>query len=123
MAMLDKRLKRMEDRILKILPKEGHDSPQLVRSQVKPAIVGVGPVRNTSTKKRSSDEAFGPELDAWATPTPTNNIDGGATSSLLIQEAEEGRLLTEGMDALPSQEIQEHLAEVPMSTLLLDLWS
>jgi hypothetical protein len=117
MAMLDKRLKRMEERIIKIVPKDEHDPTTVVRAQVKPSIPGTAPVRNPAVKKRGADEAFGPELDAWAKPTSTTNSEGGVNSSLLIQEAEESRLLTEGMDALPSQEIQEHLAEVYFENL------
>ncbi|KAI9740704.1 MAG: hypothetical protein M1818_004669 [Claussenomyces sp. TS43310] len=111
MAMLDKRLKRMEERIIKIVPKEGQEEvSSFTRAQVKPSIPGTVPVRMANGRKRAADEAFGPELDAWSKSNVT--ADAGLSSSLLQQEAEETRLLTEGAEALPSQEVQEHLAEV-----------
>jgi len=115
MAMLDKRLKRMEERIIKIVPKEEQNphSPSVTRATVKPAIPGTLPIRNSTGKKRAADEAFGPELDAWAKSASTANSDGNSkSSSLMAQEAEESKLLLEGAEALPLKEIQEHLAEV-----------
>jgi len=114
MAMLDKRLKRMEERIIKIVPKEEQDSTIVVtRATVKPAIPGTIPPRNASGKKRGVDEAFGPELDSWAKSVSHPSIDNGSKSStLIIQEAEENKLLSEGAEALPPKNIQEHLAEV-----------
>ncbi len=112
MAMLDKRLKRMEERIIKIVPKEEHDPTALTRAQVKPAVPGTTPVRSLAGKKRAVEEAFGPELDAWAQPYPKSNGEAPVPTPLRAQEAEESRLLLEGVEALPSQEIQEHLAEV-----------
>jgi Fungal Zn(2)-Cys(6) binuclear cluster domain len=112
MAMLDKRLKRMEERIIKIVPKEEHDPTAVARAQVKPGIPGSTPVRTVNSKKRMADEAFGSELESWAKSTSSENSDRGIPSSVLIQEAGENRLLREGSEAVPSQEIQEHLAEV-----------
>jgi hypothetical protein len=113
MAMLDKRLKRMEERIIKIVPKEEYDPTLVTRAQVKPILPGTAPVRNVVGKKRAAEDAFGAELDAWAKSNSRNtNEDPAASSSLHMQEVEESRLLSEGADSLPSQEIQEHLAEV-----------
>jgi hypothetical protein len=113
MAMLDKRLKRMEERIIKIVPKEEHDPTLVTRAQVKPVIPGSAPVRNVAGKKRMAEAAFGAELDAWAAKSNSrNNNEESVTGSLHMQEAEESRLISEGADALPSQDIQEHLAEV-----------
>lgn len=115
MAMLDKRLKRMEERIIKIVPKEEQDTTaaSVTRANVKPAIPGTIPVRNSNSKKRPADEAFGTELDSWSKTAPQSHLDGDSKSaSLLRQEAEENKLLSEGADALPSKELQEHLAEV-----------
>jgi hypothetical protein len=115
MAMLDKRLKRMEERIIKIVPKEEQDTTatSVTRANVKPAIPGTIPVRNSNGKKRPADEAFGTELDSWSKTAPQSHLDGDSKStSLLRQEAEENKLLSEGADALPSKELQEHLAEV-----------
>ena len=114
MAMLDKRLKRMEERIIKIVPKEEQDSTVYVtRAAVKPAIPGTIPIRSSTSKKRAADEAFGAELDNWSKSTSKSHLDNSSIpSSLMIQEAAESKLLSEGADALPSKEIQEHLSEV-----------
>ncbi|KAG9248095.1 zinc finger transcription factor 1 [Calycina marina] len=113
MAMLDKRLKRMEERIIKIVPKEEQDGTILVtRATAKPGIPCTT-TRNASDKKRGTNEAFSPELDSWAKSVSHAGLDGGSnSSSLMIQEAEENKLLSEGLDALPTKDIQEHLAEV-----------
>jgi hypothetical protein len=114
MAMLDKRLKRMEERIIKIVPKEEQDSTvSVTRAAVKPAIPGTIPVRSSTSKKRAADEAFGAELDNWAKSSSKTHLDNGSIpSSLMIQEAAESKLLLEGAEALPSKEIQEHLSEI-----------
>ena len=116
MAMLDKRLKRMEERIIKVIPKSEQDgpAPAVTRAVVKPAIPGaLNGAGKATTKKRGAEEAFGPDLDHWARAPSRSKIDGpNKPSSVLVQEAEEGKLLLEGGDALPSKEIQEHLAEV-----------
>jgi hypothetical protein len=114
MAMLDKRLKRMEERIIKILPKSEQDSISSVpRAVVKPAIPGTGTMTSnkTSTKKRNADEAFGRDLEAWAkAPRPKLPEDQASTPE--SREAEENELLREGRDALPPKDVQEHLTEV-----------
>ncbi|KAL1835559.1 hypothetical protein VTJ49DRAFT_6458 [Mycothermus thermophilus] len=127
MAMLDKRLKRMEERIIKIVPKTEQDtiSSSVTRAVVKPAIPGTLPgstgksagtaaaAAAAAAKKRGADEAFGPDLDHWARAPSRSKLDGpNKPSTILIQEAEESKLLLEGGDALPSKDIQEHLAEV-----------
>jgi hypothetical protein len=111
MAMLDKRLKRMEDRVVKLIPKESLPSIAGVgRSVVKPALPG-GPAKTpTATKKRGADEAFGNELDQWAKSKTTNPDLGGSASR--TKESDDNSLLTEGAESLPSKDIQEHLAEV-----------
>jgi hypothetical protein len=124
MAMLDKRLKRMEERIIKIIPKNDQDnSPVTVaRAVVKPAIPGSmagSKSSSSSSKKRGADEAFGPDLEHWARGLSKSQLPDSVTKpgSLKAQEAEEGRLFLEGKDALPSKEIQEHLAEVFFETI------
>ena len=114
MAMLDKRLRRMEDRIIKVVPKEEQDNTASVtRANVKPATLGTTPARNPTTKKRGADEAFGQEIDNWSkTASNSNGDDTSMSSSLMIQEAGESQLLLEGAQALPPRDIQEHLAEV-----------
>jgi hypothetical protein len=109
MAMLDKRLKRMEDRVVKLIPKESLPSISGVgRSVVKPALPGAPP-KTPTTKKRAAEEAFGNELDEWA-KSKTANPDMPSSSN--SKESDETRLMTEGAESLPSREIQEHLAEV-----------
>lgn len=110
MAMLDKRLKRMEDRVIKLIPKESLPFVANVgRSVVKPAIPGAPP-KPPATKKRQAEEAFGNELDEWARSKGGDPDATGMTSR--SKESAENKLLTEGAESLPSKEIQEHLAEV-----------
>ena len=115
MAMLDKRLKRMEERIIKIVPKAEQDAlaSSVTRAVVKPAIPGSLGAAKSAVKKRGADEAFGPDLDHWARAPAKSKLDSASKpSTILVQEAEESKLLLEGGDALPSKELQEHLAEV-----------
>ncbi|TLD05422.1 uncharacterized protein PgNI_10011 [Pyricularia grisea] len=115
MAMLDKRLKRMEERIIKTVPKSEQDgiAATVMRSVLKPAIPGTLNASKAAAKKRGADEAFGPELDNWARCSTKSKTDAsGRPATILLHEAEENKLLQEGADALPSREIQEHLAEV-----------
>lgn len=115
MAMLDKRLKRMEDRIIKIVPKSEQDTSisNVVRGVVKPVLPGTLSQSKQSNKKRAADEAFGAELEHWARGSTRPRLDSsGKPTSLQVQEAEESKLLFEGADSLPPKDIQEHLAEV-----------
>jgi len=116
MAMLDKRLKRMEERIIKIVPKSEQDAATtpVTRAVVKPAIPGTLQAGKSAAKKRGADEAFGQDLDHWARSNPKAKMNdaGNKPQTLLAQESEESKLLQEGIEALPSKEIQEHLAEV-----------
>ncbi|ORY17946.1 zinc finger transcription factor 1 [Clohesyomyces aquaticus] len=109
MAMLDKRLKRMEDRVIKLIPRDSLPSISGVgRSVVKPALPGAPP-KTLSTKKRPAEEAFGGELDEWSKSKSANPDISSASKT---KDSDENRLLTEGAESLPSKEIQEHLAEV-----------
>ncbi|CAJ2509949.1 Uu.00g058490.m01.CDS01 [Anthostomella pinea] len=115
MAMLDKRLKRMEDRIIKIVPKSEQDSSakDITRGVVKPVLPGTLTAGKQTAKKRGADEAFGAELDHWARGSSKTRADGSSKpTSLQVQEAEEGKLLYEGAEALPPKDLQEHLAYV-----------
>ncbi|KAH8203361.1 hypothetical protein TruAng_002456 [Truncatella angustata] len=115
MAMLDKRLKRMEDRILKIVPKSEQDptAAHVVRAQVKPQLPGSVSNSKQNAKKRAADEAFGADFDNWARQPPKAKTDDlNKPASLQVQEQEDGKLLVEGREALPSKEIQIHLADV-----------
>ena len=114
MAMLDKRLRRMEERIIKIVPKEEQDdSISITRAAVKPAVPGSVPARNSTGKKRAADEAFGAELEGWSKSGSKAHLDTSSIpTSLMIQEAAESKLLLEGAEALPPKDIQEHLSEI-----------
>ncbi|KAI0512661.1 fungal-specific transcription factor [Xylaria bambusicola] len=118
MAMLDKRLKRMEDRIIKIIPKNEQDTSvgNVVRGVVKPVLPGtLSQNKQQSGKKRVADEAFGAELEHWARGSTRPRMDGSGkptVTSLQVHEAEESKLLFEGAESLPPKDVQEHLAEV-----------
>lgn len=109
MAMLDKRLKRMEDRVIKLIPK---DSPaaSIPRAVLKPALP-TPPPKPPNGKKRTSSQAFGDEeeLEQWA---KSRQSKAGEQLPIKKIDSDDHRLLTEGAEALPSKEIQEHLAEV-----------
>lgn len=115
MAMLDKRLKRMEERIIKIVPKSDQDNiSPITRAVVKPAMPGTSAANKAAAKKRRADEAFSPELGSWAnapSKSKIGNMDAPPTAAD-SQDKEESKLFREGIDALPSKELQEHLAEV-----------
>ncbi|PKS12662.1 hypothetical protein jhhlp_000870 [Lomentospora prolificans] len=118
MAMLDKRLKRMEERIIRIVPKPEQEtvSASVTRAVVKPAIPGSLPNSRNPSKKRGADEAFGHDLDKWSRTTAKAKTDGSTGTTkptpLQMQENEENKLYVEGIEALPPKDIQEHLAEV-----------
>ncbi|EXA30271.1 hypothetical protein FOVG_18329 [Fusarium oxysporum f. sp. pisi HDV247] len=113
MAMLDKRPKLMEERVIKAIPKSDQEvASSVTRPVVKPVIPGTVP-SSKPTKKRGAEEAFGPDLEAWAKAPSKPKIEGDdGPSSLQVQEGEENKLQHEGTEALPSKEIQERLAEV-----------
>jgi hypothetical protein len=113
MAMLDKRLKRMEDRVIRVIPKD--ELPDLSvtgRASVRPPIPGQAPKKDKEQpKKRSADEAFTQELNDWrSTREKTTLLD--PTAGLRKQREGENKLFIEGSESLPPQHIQEHLAEV-----------
>lgn len=107
MTMLDKRLKRMEERVIKIMP--DHDQNKLTaigRASVKPPVSQT--LKSAINKKRPAEEAFGTDLNEWAHGTSTGQL---ARQFPGIDPAE-NRLLSEGAEHLPSKELQEHLSEV-----------
>ncbi|CRG85806.1 hypothetical protein PISL3812_02817 [Talaromyces islandicus] len=114
MAMLDKRLKRMEERVIKVIPAgETRDMAAIGRSQVKPTPHGqTKPPPKSSQKKRSADEAFTSELNAWMSHSGNVTVPDAFPLSREGKSLEGTGLLTEGAEFLPSLEIQEHLAEV-----------
>ena len=113
MAMLDKRLKRMEDRVIRVIPKdELPDLNSTGRALVRPPIPGQAPKKEKEQhKKRSADEAFTQELTDWRNSREkTTLLD--PTAGLKKQREGENKLFIEGSESLPPQHIQEHLAEV-----------
>jgi len=127
MAMLDKRLKRMEERVIKALPKEDLERlPEVTRAVLKP---GSAIQQQKAAKKRSAEDAFGHGLGRWAntpelvTPNPEARDpivtagDGREARAAFpppkkTTKEERSALLTDGLEALPAKEIQLHLAEV-----------
>ena len=119
MAMLDKRLKRMEERIIKILPKEEQAVVTSTgRANVRPPLPPPPAKPSSSSKKRGAEQAFSEELDEWATAKPVSaetkeEVQKDAvTETMQAHDAEEQNLLLEGADKLPPKELQEHLTEV-----------
>lgn len=112
MAMLDKRLKRMEDRVIKIIPKDELPDPA-TRSVLRPPLPGTTPKpeKDESNTKRSADEAFTSELQGWSKGR-TGSIPLDSAARMRGPRDIENKLFTEGADALPPQHIQEHLVEV-----------
>lgn len=105
MAMLDKRLKRMEERVIKLIPKQQMGQVASIgRANVKPSGLGQDGKIHVG-KKRAAGEAFGPDLEEWA-HSKTNNV------PLKSLEQEEKTRLSEGAECLPTKEIQEHLSEI-----------
>lgn len=105
MAMLDKRLKRMEERVTKIIP--GDEASNILatgRAQLRPPGPGQGP-KAQNPKKRVADEAFGPQQEDWVQSHLSKTSAPG-------REHDQNKTLQEGSEQLPPREIQEHLAEV-----------
>ncbi|MCJ1417948.1 hypothetical protein MMC32_004293 [Xylographa parallela] len=108
MAMLDKRLKRMEERVIKIIPvQETGKLSSIGRANVKPNLVQ--PPKTNGTKKRAADEAFSNDIDEWSQSGMNRT---GHTRQVSGLDHSENRLLAEGAEHLPPKEIQEHLSEV-----------
>lgn len=118
MAMLDKRLKRMEDRVIKTIPKEEQNIVNSTgRAVLKPAIPAAPAKPAGPSKKRAADQAFGNELGEWAAGTgagSANKIKAPSSKDAgpKTKDSDEQNLLLEGADKLPTKELQEHLAEV-----------
>ncbi|KAG9774203.1 putative transcriptional regulatory protein [Exophiala dermatitidis] len=116
MAMLDKRLKRMEDRVIRVIPKdELPDLSTTGRASVRPPLPGQPPKKQKDKeqpKKRSADEAFAQELNDWRTGRDNKSTLFDPAVDLRKQREGENKLFIEGSESLPPQHIQEHLAEV-----------
>jgi hypothetical protein len=120
MAMLDKRLKRMEDRVIKVLPKD--ESPDLSvtgRASVKPPLPGAGNPLGANakskdltgaTKKRTAEDAFTAEMASWTSHRDRQHASITVPNPNSSLHTSENKLFVEGGDALPPQHLQEHLA-------------
>ncbi len=105
MSMLDKRLKRMEERVIKIIPKEEVDRAVAIgRANVRPSWSGQGE-KGPNGKKRVAIDAFGHDLDEWV-HSKTKHY---ALRGIDLDEKDK---FMEGSESLPSKEIQEHLSEL-----------
>jgi len=99
MAMLDRRLKRMEDRVIKYMPKPSTKS--IIRTVVRPSVA----MRNIDSKKRAAQEAFSDELATLARiQAPEGSVKGSDSG---VDD-----IMTDGREFLPSPELQLHLSEV-----------
>lgn len=110
MTMLDRRLKRMEERLLKSVPKEEINAilANTGRSVVRPAITAAG-------KKRTAEMAFEDEISSWSRTGPRTKqraMDGSALGGPPSSTKDASVDTDDGSRALPSKDIQEHLAEV-----------
>lgn len=105
MAMLDKRLKRMEERVIRSIPREEMGkAAAIARANVRPPVAGQY-FKVQAGKKRAAEEAFEPEVDEWAQSKKSSQTPR-------ILKSDEDTLFTEGADKLPGREIQEHLSEI-----------
>ena len=101
MAMLDRRLKRMEERIIRTVPKSGNQERKVPRAMIRPPLAKDAP----GIRKRDADEAFDTQVEDWVKSNPHPH-------SFKSQKLEEDGIYKDGADQLPSKEIQRHLAEV-----------
>jgi hypothetical protein len=117
MAMLDKRLKRMEERVIRIIPKnEQGIVAETGRAILKPSLHKT-PASKGSKKRRANVALGGDELDGGQADEISGRrqyADRDAADESALSDSndnDEPNLLTEGADKLPSRELQEHLSE------------
>lgn len=107
MAMLDRRLKKMEERLLKCIPKDEANAVVAVtgRSVVKPTA-------SVYSKKRTVDVAFsGKELDEWSKRS-TKAYRGNCAENQTATQGIQADNVDDGSSALPAPDVQIHLANV-----------
>ncbi|KAK6531301.1 hypothetical protein TWF281_008115 [Arthrobotrys megalospora] len=115
MATLDKRMKRMEERLLKYVSKDQASAlGPIARSVVKPNPTALqsGSDSQRNSRKRSADRAFSEE--ARKKPALVPKV-AESTQPLSVKRSQgdvSDEMLEEGKDKLPSRELQEHLVEV-----------
>ncbi|KAI9679753.1 MAG: hypothetical protein M1817_004767 [Caeruleum heppii] len=108
-AIMDKRLKRMEDRIIRMVDSdEAKDPPRFERASLEPrALAQDLQVKGT---KRTADESFTDVIDICARPRGTE----GHQQLVKIDQSSRGDAcpLREGEESLPAKDIALHLANV-----------
>lgn len=108
MAMLDRRLKKMEERLIKCIPKE--EASAVVAATGRSVLK---PTASVYSKKRTVDEAFaGKELDEWAKRPSAKTSKGNNTEKKTTTQGIQVDSVKEGFNVLPPLELQIHLAEV-----------
>ncbi|TQS38977.1 hypothetical protein Golomagni_00506 [Golovinomyces magnicellulatus] len=114
MAVLYKRIKRMEERILKIISSESRDNSGKfkLRAPTKSKNSKI-PSRSITGKKRLIEEAFG-DLESWSRCSSNSRPDEKAKKIKVSTKeiVETAGLLSEGTEFLPSKEVQQHLTEL-----------
>lgn len=104
MAMLDRRLKRMEERVIKIIPKdEVSRIPSIPRAVVKPP----HSTHKRNGRKRPAAETIGGQAGQIAGPRPSEK-----TTNPGKCQGPGPKPIVEGAEHLPSTELQEYLSEV-----------
>ncbi|KAF3929253.1 hypothetical protein AA313_de0205579 [Arthrobotrys entomopaga] len=115
MATLDKRMKRMEERLLKYVSKD-HAAAlgPIARSVVKPnpSVLQSASEAQRNSRKRSADRAFSDEARKKPALVPKVVESTQPLSVKRSQGDVSDEMLEEGKDKLPSRELQEHLVEV-----------
>jgi Fungal Zn(2)-Cys(6) binuclear cluster domain len=118
MAMLEKRVKRMEERIIKMVPEENRASTVASgRAVIRPSTQAAVPNKDAAIKKRSAEDAFTSELDEWTSHPRQVPPTTGILPGLKQPNGYENDSLREGAESLPPKDIQEHLAEVYFDTV------
>jgi hypothetical protein len=113
MAMLDKRLKRMEERVIRLIPKDA-EAASIPRAVLKPTTPSSNSKSPKRSKKRSVEDAFGSQqdLEDWSKIQP-NGLDSPVAPKITHSHGvDESSLLVEGREYLPPKDIQLHLAEI-----------
>ncbi|KAF3926271.1 hypothetical protein ABW20_dc0106714 [Dactylellina cionopaga] len=115
MATLDKRMKRMEERLLKYVSKDQASAlGPISRSVVKPSTTALQNMSDAqrNSRKRSADRAFSEEARKKPALVPKVTESTQPLSVKRSQGDVSDEMLEEGKDKLPSRELQEHLVEV-----------
>lgn len=115
MATLDKRMKRMEERLLKYVSKDQAAAlGPIARSVVKPNPAALQSINDSqrNSRKRTAERAFGDDIRKKPQLVPKVSESSQPLSVKRTQGDVSDEMLEEGKDKLPSRELQEHLVEV-----------